>query len=397
MSTEPATPASSPLLLRRARPVGFTDAGTGPTDVLVGADGRIAALGTGLADQGARVVDLGGWRLSPGWADLHTHIYYGATDISVRARQVGAKTGVTTLVDAGSAGEANFTGFREYVAEPSREEIFAFLNIGSIGLVACNRVSELIDARSIDIDRTLECIEANRDVIRGVKVRASGVIVGAWGAAPAKIARKVAKIMGLPMMVHVGEMPPVIDEIFEILRPGDIVTHCFNGKRGGNIIEDPELFEWARELAARGVVMDIGHGVASFSYDVGAAAIERGLLPTTISSDLHQRNLGGPVWDLSLVMSKLMALGMPEDAVIAAVTTSPRKAIGEAPQNRLAVGEPARFTAFEIADAELSLPDSMGRELVLRKRFLPRFAVLGATVVEADSNLPVEGCCHGHG
>ena len=159
---------------------------------------------------------------------------------------------MTTIVDAGSAGEANFHGFREYVIEPARERIKAFLNIGSIGLVACNRVSELIDMRSIDIDRTIACVEANRDVIIGIKVRASGVILGAWGITPVKIAKKVASILKLPLMVHVGEPPPLYDEVLEVLGPGDVVTHCFNGKAGGSIIEDEDLFALAERCAGRG-------------------------------------------------------------------------------------------------------------------------------------------------
>src|SRR5690606_5798597 len=197
----------------------------------VGDDGLLRAD----AAAGAETIDCGGAWLSPGWCDLHVHVWHGGTDISVRASEAGRGSGVTALADAGSAGEANFHGLREYVIDPAAETIRAFLNIGSIGLVACNRVSELIDMRSVDVDRTLEVIEANRDVICGVKVRASGVIVGAWGITPAKIAKRVAEIAGLPLMVHIGEPPALIDEIFDILGPGDIITHCFNGKKAGSI------------------------------------------------------------------------------------------------------------------------------------------------------------------
>src|SRR5690606_34565499 len=119
--------------------------------------------------------------------------------------EAGLKRGVTAMADAGSAGEATFHGLREYVIERQRETIKAFVNIGSIGLVACNRVPELIDERSIDVDRTLDVIERNRDVVCGVKVRASGVIVGAWGITSMRIAKRVAEIAGLPLMVHIGE------------------------------------------------------------------------------------------------------------------------------------------------------------------------------------------------
>jgi dihydroorotase len=378
---------ATPLLLKRVRPIGFAEPGSQlETDILIDALGHIVATGP---DQpvpvGATVKDLKGAFLSPGWVDLHTHIYHGATDISVRAKHIGLATGVTTLVDAGSAGEANFVGFNEYVAEVAQERIFAILNIGSIGLVACNRVSELIDHRSIDVDRTLDCIAQNRHIIRGVKVRASGVIVGGWGITPVKIAKKIARLTKLPLMVHVGEVPPLVEEVFELLTEGDIVTHCFHGKRGGNLMEDQELCEWAKRLSDMGVVMDIGHGAASFSYEVAMAGMSQGLYPTTISTDLHLRNIGGPVWDLSLVMSKMLALQMPLHEVIAAASTRALKAIREPWQGLLAPGARADFTAFTLENMPCSLPDAMGHPLNLQQLIRPCNVVLGNQVLQAQS------------
>jgi dihydroorotase len=357
-------------------------------DIRVDASGTIAAVGANLAAEGAAVRDMNGAFVSAGWVDLHTHIYWGATDISVHAAEGGARTGVTTIVDAGSAGEANFHGFRAYVAERALEQVFAFINVGSIGLVACNRVSELIDHRSIDVDRTLAVIDANRDLIRGVKVRASGVILGSWGMTPVHVAKKIARITGLPLMVHVGEMPPTIEEILAVLTPGDIVTHCFHGKRGGNLLEEESLFQHATRLQAEGLVLDIGHGFASFSYDTARQAIERGLWPSTISTDLHLRNINGPVYELSLVMSKLLALGLPLESIIHMVTTRARRAISEPVIDPLAVGTRAALTVFDLADTRLTLPDSMGSQLILTQRIRPVLTVIGATAVDAVSNLP---------
>ena len=160
------TPADKPLVIRNAKPVGFSGQGAGPIDIVIGADGKIIETGTNLTVPGeAEVLDANNSYLSPGWTDIHTHIWYGGTDISLRPEQCGARHGVTTMVDAGSAGEANFHGLRELMIEPAIENVYAFLNIGSIGLVACNRVTELQDMRSIDIDRIAACVEANRDVI----------------------------------------------------------------------------------------------------------------------------------------------------------------------------------------------------------------------------------------
>ena len=120
-------------------------------------------------------------------------------------------------------------------------------------------------------------------------------------------------------MVHVGEPPPLFDEVLEILTPGDVVTHCFNGKAGGSIIEDDDLFALAERCAGEGIRLDVGHGGASFSFKVAEVAIARGLMPFSISTDLHNRSLDSPVWDLGTTMSKLLAVGMPFEAVVEAV------------------------------------------------------------------------------
>src|SRR3546814_17905927 len=114
----------------------------------------------------------------------------------------------------------------------------------------------------------------------------------------------------------------------ESLTPVDVVTTCFNGKAGGNIREDEDLFRLAERLAGEGVRLDVGHGAASFSFKVAAAAIRRGLLPFSISTDLHRRNVAGPVWDMATTMSKLPPLGMPFAAGIEADTAAPVAAVG---------------------------------------------------------------------
>lgn len=352
-----------------------------PGTIHVDDDGRISA--TPVA--GAQAIDCGGALLSPGWCDLHVHVWHGGTDISVRASEAGRATGVTAMADAGSAGEANFHGLREYVIDPQAETIKAFLNIGSIGLVACNRVSELIDMRSIDVDRTLAVIDANRDVICGIKVRASGVIVGAWGITPAKIAKRVAEISGLPLMVHVGEPPAMLDEVFDILAPGDIITHCFNGKRAGSIRDTAALFRQAQDLAERGVRMDIGHGQASFCFATARASIAEGLRPWSISTDLHLRNIRGPVLDLATTASKLLAVGLPLQDVVTAITASPRETMG------LPCGaEPglkADFTLFRVAEVAQDVTDSLGNSLRLTQMLEPLATVIGASHLPANRRL----------
>ncbi|MEF2070142.1 amidohydrolase/deacetylase family metallohydrolase [Consotaella aegiceratis] len=362
------------LTLTNFRAIGFDAA---PTTIHVADDGTLTAS----APDGARTLDCGGAYLSSGWCDLHVHVWHGGTDISVRAAEAGRTTGVTAMADAGSAGEATFHGLREYVIQPAAETVRAFINIGSIGLVACNRVPELIDMRSVDVDRTLAVIEANRDVICGVKVRASGVIVGAWGITPAKIAKRVAEIVNLPLMVHVGEPPPMIDEVFDILTEGDIVTHCFNGKKAGSIADTEALWAHAMRLADSGVRMDIGHGAASFDFGVARKGIERGMKPWSISTDLHLHSIAGPVYDLATTIAKLLAVGLPLEDCVTAVTRNPRSVVGLG--SGLEPGTRADFTIFDVVESSIDTADSLGNHLVLDRMVEPRMTVIGPSVMEA--------------
>ena len=390
-------PQASGLLIKGARPVGFAQSGLPPVlDVLVGADGAILDIGASIAAETVRTLEAGGAFISPGWTDLHAHVWYGGTDISIRPEQGGAGRGVTTIVDAGSAGEANFHGLREFIIEPARENIYAFLNLGSIGLVACNRVTELQDMRSIDLDRTIAVIKENRDVIVGLKVRASAVISGGWDLVPLKLAKKLSRVLDLPVMVHVGEPPPLYDDVLGLLTEGDIVTHCFNGKQGGSIIEDDDLYRLAEDAARRGIILDVGHGGASFSFDVGRAALERGLLPTTISTDLHNRSLDTSVWDLATTMSKLLSLGMGMEDVVIASSTAPKRAINKPADNLLAKGKPAEFTLFDLVEGDLVVTDSQGAKSTLHQTFEPRYAILGAEAIAAHRHQPIAAGEPGH-
>lgn len=385
-------PQAQNLLIKGARPIGFGQPELPSVlDVLISASGSILDVGPSLTAADARVIDAGGAYISPGWTDLHAHVWYGGTDISIRPEEGGAERGVTTLVDAGSAGEANFHGLREFIIEPARENIYAFLNLGSIGLVACNRVTELQDMRSIDIDRTIAVIKENRDVIVGLKVRASAVISGGWDLVPLKLAKKIGRVVDLPVMVHVGEPPPLYDDVLGLLTEGDIVTHCFNGKQGGSIIEDDDLYRLAEDAARRGIVLDVGHGGASFSFEVGRAALQRGLLPTTISTDLHNRSMDTSVWDMATTMSKLLSVGMGLEDVVVASTTAPRRAINKPADNLLTKGKPAEFTLFDVADANLVVVDSQGTKSTLHQTFEPRYAILGAEAVTARRHQPTPG------
>jgi dihydroorotase len=373
-------------LLRNLSPVAFTDRPSGGRlDVLVDAAGRVAAVDRLAASPpGATVIDCGGAFVSPGWMDLHVHVYHGVADLSIRPADCGLAHGVTTLADAGSAGEANFPGFRTHIAERAAERIVAFLNIGSIGLTAAGRVSEVPCLSGIDVDRTLARIEENRDLIRGVKIRAAANVLGDLGMLPVRLARKVADLARLPLMVHIGAPPAFVEDLLDILRPGDVLTHAFHAKTAAtSLTADHRLFERARAAAREGLVFDVGHGMTSLSFSVAAHCLAEGLAPTVISTDLHTGSHGRAVVDLAHVMSKFLALGMTIEEVVARVTVAPRRVVDLPASGFLSVGAAADLSVFDVVHRDLALADNAGETRPAKGLFVPRFAVLGSAVVPA--------------
>lgn len=263
--------------------------------------------------------------IGPGWVDAHAHVYDGMTEIGVAADQVGPATGVHLLGDAGSAGAATLDGLVKYVIPAADVRIRAWVNIGSYGLV---HMRETADIGDVDVDATLAAIDRHRDVVCGVKVRSSGLIVGAMGLQPLQLGRLVAREAGLPLMVHIGEPPPLIEDVLDLLGDGDVVTHCYHGKTGHPWRADGRPSPALDRALNRGVRLDVGHGAASFAGDVARRAIAAGFPPHSISTDVHVRNIRGPVHDLPTTMTKLLACGLPLDDVITAVTRTPREILG---------------------------------------------------------------------
>lgn len=288
---------------------------------------RIAAVERDIpAESAARVIDAGGQFITPGLIDLHTHVYYGSTFWGVQPDPIAACSGVTTWLDVGSSGAYNFPGFREYVARPARSRIYALLNISSIGLTAMTW--ELQNLHHCDVDVCCKLIDLNRDIVLGVKARIDTNTVGANGIEPLKRAKLAAERTQLPMMVHIGIAPPAIQDVLREMRAGDILTHCFTGHTMRIIDDNGKLLDAAKEAWDRGIIMDIGHGAGSFSFDTAEAMLANGLKPDVISSDIHQLSVHGPLFDLPTCMSKFLALGMSMDDVIRATTARPAEVMG---------------------------------------------------------------------
>jgi dihydroorotase len=325
------------------------DPGTGTVgrfDVAV-RDGVIAAVAESIpVDQANRVIDASGQIVTPGLVDLHTHVYWGATFWGIEADPVAARSGVTTWLDVGSAGGYSFPGFREYIAKPARVHIYALLNLSSIGLIA--PTWELANPDYWDVDLAAEVVDRNRDVILGIKARIDSRTTRGVGIEPLKHARELADRVGLPLMTHIGGSPPTIDEVLELVRPGDIITHCFTGQDMRLVDDDGHTLPELRRLHEAGVILDVGHGTGSFAYSTAEAMLAEGIKPDVISSDIHQMAIQGPMFDMPTTLSKFLNLGMSIEDVIACATVNAARAVRLEGVGTLAVGSAADIALFTL-------------------------------------------------
>jgi dihydroorotase len=334
------------------------------------------------ADASRKRIDVAGTLVTPGLVDLHTHLYPGVSHYGVEPDERCLGRGVTTAVDAGSAGAQTFPGLRRYVIERSRTRILAFLNIAVQGMITA-LVGELEDIRWASPELTIARARENHDLIVGIKVRLGYQMVGDDPMPALRLAREAADELDLPLMVHVIDMRPGLAWLLPRLRRGDIVTHCFHGNEGGIIDSRGRVIPAAVGARERGVLFDVGHGVGSFAYRVARTAVEQGFSPDTISSDLHAHNAEGPVFDLATTLSKLLHVGTPLQDVIKAATWTPARAIGKASEaGALAPGCDADLSVFELRAGHWALPDAAGDTEVVEQLLVPRMVIRAGQVFD---------------
>ncbi len=334
--------------------------------------GRIARIDGHIApSEGRRVVDARGKYVTPGLIDSHVHVYDGVAQVGVQADAVGLAKGVTTLIDGGSAGATTFGGFREYVVRPSRTRVLALLNISAPGMTVPN---ELSDLSYVDAEATVRTIEANRDVIVGIKVRMLTGIPGGGDIEVMRLTREAADASGVPIVVHIGGQTSPLPRILEFLRPGDVVTHSL--RRVGSILDtDGTVYAEVREAVANGVHLDVGHGRGNLDFDTAEAVLKQGLEPSTISSDVHRGNVAGPVFGLPTTLSKFVQMGMTLPAVLRAATATPAT-IFSLDRGSLAEGAVADVAVFEQTEGEYEFVDSGGKTRTSSSRLVPYVTLL---------------------
>ena len=375
------------LLLKGGTVVDAPSGLAGARDIAVEA-GAIARIAPDIpAAEAARVVDVKGKVVTPGLIDLHAHIFEGFNRTGVHPDLAGVHSGVTTIVDAGSAGSATFGGFPRHIIPSAHTEIVPFLHICQTGLAT---MPDIVSERSINLDDTLRVADQYKGLIRGIKARMVSPALEIMGMEMPRLARRAARESKIKLMVHIGDTekrydPAVIRALLPLLDEGDILTHYFTANPGGVLDGNGKLVPEAREAADRGVWLDTAHGRMNFSFDVGRRCIDQGLLPHCISTDLTVPGRIQTVHSMTEIMTRFLGLGFTLPQVVAMSTANPARALGMADRlGALAVGRPADISVLEIREGDWQVYDVLGASLRVRQAVVPFLTVKRGRVFMPD-------------
>ncbi len=346
-------------------------------DVAINGD-KIACLSKNISPaESSRVINAQGKIVTPGLIDSHCHVYSKQDPPGTEPDTVGINQAVTTVVDGGSAGQATFDDLKKDIAT-ARTTVYCLLHIGSLGQ---KFPPELRTWEEIDLDATAATVQANRDLIRGIKIRLLGDLVSREGVEVVKTAQKVAKRFDLPLVVHMGDLkqqvaPNLTQETLPLLESGDILTHLYNSNWGGCMRDDGTFLPELKQAMQRGVILDIGRGRIHFNFEVAKNGLSQGILPTTISSDIVAPSITDRVYGLTAVMSTLLELGLKLAQVIEMSTINPARALGLADRiGSLKPGMVADISILNLLSGKWTIVDSAQKTLTLTQLLSPESTV----------------------
>lgn len=327
--------------------------------------GRIAAIATDIpAARARKAIDAAGLIVTPGLVDIHAHVWAGIRGDTTNGGNksffpdhVAFRTGVTTMVDPGSSGYRDFPDFRRIVIEKADTRVLAMINIVGAGILSYEMEQNVHD---LDPEKAAAMAMKNKDVVVGFKS------AHWWAANFLSVERAVqaGKIANMPVMVDFGyflKERPYSHMVTEILRPGDISTHCFRWP--APLLEDGKPAEFLLQARRRGVKFDVGHGGGSFHFRLAEPLVKAGFYPDSISTDMHANSLNGPMQDMPTTMSKFLAMGMPLAEVIRASTTNPANEVLRPQLGHIAVGAEADVAVFAIEKGKFGFADVAGGKI----------------------------------
>ena len=352
------------------------------------ADGKVAKVSSSLTDYKAKmVIEAKGMYVIPGIIDIHTHTFFGTEPdayisnsyTSVPPDGFTLRTGVTTVVDAGSSGWRNFNVFKEQTIDRSETRVLAFLNIVGFGMKGGQ-----VEQNLSDMDAELTAYMANKypEYIVGIKVaHYSGP---EWD--PVDRAIRVGNIAGVPVMIDFGEhTPPLSLEtlLLKKLRPGDIFTHAYAHVNGRMPVVDEygKVRDYVLQAQAKGIVFDVGHGGGSFLYEQAIPAMNQGFKPNSISTDLHTGSMNGGMKDILNVSSKFLNLGMTLQEVVECLTWKPARIINREELGHLSEGVIADLAILKMETGDFGFVDTGGWKIKGTQKLICELTIKNGEVV----------------
>ena len=310
----------------------------------------------------------------PGLIDIHSHNFHGTIPNRYLSNSFSAlppdgfsfRSGITTIVDVGGAGWKNFEVFKEQVIEKSKTRVLAFLNIIGLGMQG-GEIEQNID----DMDAMLTAEMANKypEHIVGIKL----AHFNGYNWIPVDRVTKAGDLSDRPVMIDFGGSNPLMpldSLLLHKLRPGDIYTHTYANVRGRMSIVDGnnKLHDFVKEAQNKGIIFDVGHGGGSFAFSQAIPAINQGLKPNIISTDLHTGSMNGGMKDLLNVMSKFLNMGLNLNEVITSVTWDAAKSIKKKNLGNLSVGSVADITILNLREGDFGFIDTKNKKMMGTKK-----------------------------
>ena len=321
----------------------------------------------------AVVINASGCLVLPGLIDFHTHLGYQLSDFGLNPDLYTLPNGITAAVDAGSGGTANFEGMYQNVFSRAMITIRSFLNVAATGIIT-ERYLENLDPSRFDEKKMALLFDRYKDVLLGFKVRVGRNTSGERNLEPLKRTVELAERFQCRVCLHATQLDAGYDEIFRIMRKGDIVCHIFQGDNQNNILGGSDHIEdYVYEGREKGILFDCACGRVNYSNQIMKTAFAEGFWPDIVSTDIIGFSIYGPkIHSLLSVMSQYLAMGMPLKDLVRAVTATPAHIMGLSNQiGTLEPGAKADIFITKLVENPMDITDKFGRTVHLNMTFVP--------------------------
>lgn len=350
-------------------------------------DGKIVELAANIEPKNFdEVIDVTNKIVAPGLIDLHCHVFHGFNSSGVHPDVVGVGSGVTTVVDGGSAGHSNFGGFPTYIIPNSKTRVLCMIHISSTGLSV---MPELTSIENIDVGQTARVVRENYPLTRGIKIRAIGPTTETLGVEIVKLAKQAAIDSKTRLMVHIGELyhqgKTLTQELLPLLTRGDILTHTFTPNPGRIIDTQGKVLSEVFEAQERGVTLDTAFGRYNFSFDIAKMALDQGLIPNTISTDMTIPGRQNSAHSMTEMLTRFVALGFSLEDVIKMTTENSAIALDMLDSiGTLRIGNEADISVLSVVKGDWNVSDVKGNILATSEAIIPYVTIKTGDVITPD-------------